>query len=334
MSTATTLLRPPAPTEVFNSYILANAVFGLHCLGMLDPLHADESVDVERYAADHDIEPTRLRAMADVLVRLGYLTASWPDVRTTDAGRELLRSHGFFTWIVGGYGEVLRKLPALARGEMRLGRDIAREDRYVAEAGEEIDVVARVQDVITDIVRSIETVTVVDLGCGNLDRLLALAETFPHLRGWGVDISPDACAMARDAIVQRTMSDRVAVIEANVLDYLQERPTPDEQEPDLVVSFFMLHDLFARRDPVTLLQEIRQRFPSARHFLLGDTTRHDFAAGVPIFSLGFELLHAFMDVPIRPHAEYESAFAQAGLHLLERRDAGVPSTSLYLLRPA
>jgi hypothetical protein len=44
-------------------------------------------------------------------------------------------------------------------------------------------------------------------------------------------------------------------------------------------------------------------FPDARHFLLADTNAqpwHQNTGPLPIFSLQFELVHAFMNVPIRP----------------------------------
>jgi hypothetical protein len=58
---------------------------------------------------------------------------------------------------------------------------------------------------------------------------------------------------------------------------------------------------------------------------------HQNTGPLPIFSLQFELVHAFMNVPIRPRELYEDAFAEAGLRIERCEPLGVPSTWLYLL---
>ena len=51
-----------------------------------------------------------------------------------------------------------------------------------------------------------------------------------------------------------------------------------------------------------------------------------------MFSVGFELVHAFMDTPIMSRETYENAFAEAGLTVERREPFGAPSTWLWLLR--
>ena len=324
--------KPLSATQVFNSYLAANSLFALHELGVLGRLLEHELLDLDEFACEAGVDYSRVRALVDLLERLSYLTTSDSAVALTPAGRELVEAHGFFTWIVGGYSSILREMAALALGDKRLGTDIQREDRYVAEAGMEIDRVARVQDAITAELRTIRFESVVDLGCGNMDRMIAIAREFPHVHGCGIDMSSDACAMARSRLTETKLENRLEIVRADVLELLA-AGQPWSKEADVVVSFFMLHDLFARREPVCLLGEIRDAFPAAKWFLFGDTTQHqlDGAADPPIFSLGFELLHAFMDVPVRPRATYDRAFLDAGFRILSRRTLGVPSTFLYLL---
>jgi hypothetical protein len=95
----------------------------------------------------------------------------------------------------------------------------------------------------------------------------------------------------------------------------------------------MLHDLFARYErPSAALEALRKAFPTASQFLLADTMRSAADAGLPIFSLGFELVHAFMGVPLHSKEEYEAFFAEAGFAIERCLPFGAPSSWLYLLR--
>ena len=107
---------------------------------------------------------------------------------------------------------------------------------------------------------------------------------------------------------------------------------PKLVDVDTVTSFFMLHDLFTRyATPVTALRRLREAFPRAQTFLLADTMRSE--RGRPIFSLGYELVHAFMGIPLHTKDSYETYFADAGLQVHECVAFGAPSSWLFVLSP-
>jgi uncharacterized membrane protein len=55
------------------------------------------------------------------------------------------------------------------------------------------------------------------------------------------------------------------------------------------------------------------------------------AGALPIFSLGYELVHAFMGVRLYPRAEYERLFERAGLTVARCVPFGTPHSWLYVL---
>jgi hypothetical protein len=55
------------------------------------------------------------------------------------------------------------------------------------------------------------------------------------------------------------------------------------------------------------------------------------AGPLPMFSVGFELVHAFMETSVLSRTTYEDAFAGAGLKIERREPLGAPSTWLWLL---
>ncbi len=321
----------PTPASLFNGYIGANVLQALHDLGVLRRWEEGESrLGLLAPGADRG----RLAALLQVMDRLGFaeVDAAADTATLTPAGRDLLRQQGFFTWCVAGHGAVWRDLAGLTEGRLVFGRDVVRDGAKVALGCAEADrlLMSKVQD---EVLGSIDFACTVDIGCGGGDRLLRLCDEDPGRRGIGIDISEDACLMAEARARELGLDDRVEFVRADFLALLGSGRT--FPEADLVISIFMLHDMFAStRDHPQLIRSLRAAFPAARYFLLADTAaqeRADRAEPAPIFSLGFELAHAFMGVRLHERAAYEEAFEAGGLKIARREPFGAPSTWLYLL---
>jgi len=184
-------------------------------LGLLDAL-GEGSADTEQLAGrlgavDQDLMAASLR----VLAAAGLITGegSWRLTRFGRAvvGDDVVRAtyEGF-----GGYHtELYRDLPALLRGGP--GR------RDTVENGE---VIARLSAAIYPLVRHllVRTVTarrprrVLDIGCGAGLYLVAMLEAAPDATGIGVDVDPDAAALARRTVSERGLADRASVEEVDI----------------------------------------------------------------------------------------------------------------------
>ncbi|MCT9008499.1 class I SAM-dependent methyltransferase [Streptomyces sp. NPDC054766] len=317
------------PAMLFNGYVGAHAFYALHELGVLR--RWEEGTTKVAELAPHADED-RLVALLVTMARLGFVTLDGTTAELTPTGRELVQQQGFFTWCVGGHGDVWRQLAGLAGEGLRFGQDVRRNDGRVALGCAEADR-ALMRPTQDEVLGSIDFTTAVDIGCGDGSRLLELCSENPERHGIGIDISADACAMAAEQSRKRGLADRVDFVQANVIELLKsDRTFPGA---DLVVSIFMLHDLFASTDDhPELVRSLRRVFPDARYFLLADTAAQDEAERreqPPIFSLGFELAHSFMGVRLQARSTYEEAFEAGGLKIARREPFGAPSTWLYLL---
>ncbi|WP_333737405.1 class I SAM-dependent methyltransferase [Streptomyces sp. IBSBF 2806] len=317
------------PAMLFNGYVGAHAFYALHELGVLERW-ADGVTEIAELAPQ--AEESRLVALLVTMARLGFVTLDDTTAELTGTGQDLLRQQGFFTWCVGGHGEVWRQLAQLAGDGARFGIDVRRDDGRVALGCAEADR-ALMRPTQDEVLGSIDFGTAVDIGCGDGSRLLQLCAQRPGRRGIGIDISADACAMATEQSRERGLADQVEFVQANVIELLKsDRTFPGV---DLVVSIFMLHDLFASTDDhPELVRSLRRVFPDARYFLLADTAAQDASrhqGQPPVFSLGFELAHAFMGVRLQSRGTYEDAFEAGGLKIARREPFGAPSTWLYLL---
>ncbi len=323
-------LAPVDVPSLFNGYVGTHVVFALRELGTWDLLLAGPAT-LPTLAARAQADPVKLRALLRTAALLGHLELSGDTVCLTEAGREVVRNRGFFTWGVGGYGDLMRSLADIANGSRPWGVKVRRDETLVAagsgEVGREL-----MLPVEADVVRGLDYASAADLGCGDGSRLIRLCGGDNPRRGLGIDISESACALAAKKVADAGLTDHIEIACEDVFALGRSAVFPGIE---LVSSFLMLHDLFAAAsEPVQVVHALRRAFPDARYFLLGDTAaqpwqRH--TGPLPVFSLEFELAHAFMGVPILDRDVYEQAFADGGLRIVRREPFGAPSTWIYLL---
>jgi SAM-dependent methyltransferase len=184
-------------------------------LGLLDALH-EGPANTEQLAGRLDaVDQDLLAAYLRVLAAAGLITeeGSW---RLTRFGRAVVGDdvvRATYEGFAGYHTELYRDLPALLRGGP--GR------RDTVENGE---VIARLSAAIYPLVRHllVRTVTerrprrVLDIGCGAGLYLAAMLEAAPDATGLGVDVDPDAAALARRTVSERGLADRASVEEADI----------------------------------------------------------------------------------------------------------------------
>jgi histidinol-phosphate aminotransferase len=316
---------------MFNGYVGAHVVYALDRLGVWERL-LEGPASVTTLCARDNADRTKLRALLDSATILGHVEIRDEIVSLAPGSHDLIRNRGFFTWAVGGYNEVLREMPALTTGHKRWGQEVRRDEAMVAAGAADVGR-ALMTSAEADVLDGLDYTSVADVGCGDGSRLIRLCGQEQPLRGIGIDISEPACALAAKRVADAGLTDHVRITCQNIFEPGSQAVFPGV---DLVSSFLMLHDLFAAyRDGVEVMRALRHAFPDARYFLLADTNAHPWqrhTGQLPVFSLQFELVHAFMNVPIRPKELYEDAFVKAGLTIERCEPLGVPSTWLYLLR--
>ena len=176
-------------------------------LGLFDALSEGPATTEQLAGRLGAVDHALLAAYLRVLAAAGLITGegSWRLTRFGRAvvGDDVVRAtyEGF-----GGYHtELYRELPALLRGGP--GR------RDTVENGEAI---ARLSAAIYPLVRHllVRTVTtrrprrVLAIGCGAGLHLAAMLEAAPYATGVGVEVDPDAAALARSTLSKRGLADR------------------------------------------------------------------------------------------------------------------------------
>lgn len=326
----------PIPVdEAFNGYIAASLIHAMEKLGLLDYLETHSQVEIGSFAESQGLDPRQLGGVAAVAVKCGYLVADGGHLTLTNAGKELLEYRGYFQWLVGGYGHVLASTAELVTGEYEYGREVSRGESMVAQ-GTALNDRYHMAAELKAAMAGLPFRTIVDLGSGNSERLCRIASGRTGARGVGVDISGPATALAAEKVAKKGLTDLVRPIQGDVVDLLNGGAKPDLiKDADTVMSFYLLHDLLARSaSGPELFGRMRETFPRARTFIFADGfLRDDSAASgtLPVFTLGFEMVHSLMSVPLYHREQYEAWFAAADLSVGQRVALGSPDCWLYVL---
>lgn len=333
---APTLDAPPTldATALFNGYIGASLAYSYDQLGIFAILRRSETSSLEEIIASTGGHENRVRALLKAGVTLGYVRAAEGRYALTADGNEVARHAGYFTWGVGGYGKFFRELSALAVGNS--GWSHLRDGSMVALGSDQANA-SFMQEKLYSTLAGIKFTRIADLGCGNAGRLIEICRRNPGVNGVGIDINADAVTLARGNVAQHGMSERIELHCQNVLRAVTDASHSEAfRDVEVVTCFMMLHDLFSVEGMKDVLfARLRAAFPNVKYFVIADTVQmpgRDELSELPIFNIGFELLHAFMEVQIFPKKVYDDAFVKAGLEIAECIEFGTPNTYLYLLR--
>jgi SAM-dependent methyltransferase len=249
----------------------------------------------------------------------------------TELGRSICADKGYLVWLVGGYGEPLRHLDSFLAGRERYGIDVHRDGRWVAGGAALIG-----RDVVPTALEALETISfrrVLDLGCGNARFLVTVCRRFGCV-GVGVDISPEACAEAVKGVEEAGMSDRVQVVCGDASDVAS---IPEVEETDLVIAFFLLHEIssVSRRSIVRFLADLRRRLPAGAHLLAAEVppARGD-GDESELFTPEFDLVHAMMRQSLLSRDSWRDVLSEGGFTVREIADTTMPGGMVILAEAA
>jgi SAM-dependent methyltransferase len=311
--------------ELFEGFALASVLSSLQQEGLLERLQAGP-VPADAGEGADGLPLATLRYLA----QRGIATERDGRFALTPRGEAICREVGYLVWLQGGYGHVLANLGAFSTGALTYGADVTRAGRWVATGSALIgrdDVAPHA----TSVLERIQFSHVVDLGCGNARFLIAAAQRF-GVTGFGIDLAPEACADATEAIAQAGLTGRVSVRCGDAGDL---SAIPELREADLVVAFFLLHEIFehGREALVSYLRTLAATMPAGAHMLVAEVQP---ASGAPDerWRPEFTLLHAVMRQQLLTAQGWHEAFEASGWQRREVRELGLPGAVLLLYENA
>lgn len=308
--------RPVA--AIYNSAVAVPAISAAWELGALDELNESGQLNTEDFATRNGLEPLATLGMFRALAAVDVVERDGNAVTPGTNFAEVLRTRSFFHWLARGNADLLRRIPEILRTTNRVGDFYQRDSAAIAVACREMSTFCYdpwFQTALDGIDH--EVATVADLGCGSGERLFHMLRHFPGARAIGIDLAQGALSVAEEAAAQAGLADRVTFHQADARDL---EPHPDLSSVHVLTCFMMGHDLWPKNLCVQRLQNLREVFPKARTFLLGDATRTVGVADrdLPVFTLGFEFTHDMMGTFIPTVEDWESVFEDGGWQLQKK----------------
>ncbi|MEV6949456.1 class I SAM-dependent methyltransferase [Streptomyces sp. NPDC051172] len=239
--------------------------------GLLDRLRAGESTTEVLFAGlDGTLGNAVMRYLELQDVVMAEKGGTW---RLTERGR-LLTSEVSLA-MLGMYGEaygaVLSQSADLLTRRAAYGWDVWRDDAALGRHGATLFHRFHTQGLLNALAGA-DTQCLLDIGCGAGQLLIDLCVQDPGMRGVGLDISPEAIAVAREQAVAAGVADRVEFVVADAFD--PESWPAVCHEPDTLVAVELIHELFREGEGrvVSLLDTVADLLRAGRkHFILGES---------------------------------------------------------------
>ena len=317
---------------ILRGYCATSSLWTLFDTGVMDELKLGAR-SADELAAKLSLDARALGFVLDYLDGMSVLRRDADGRYALDRlGRALVEEpRGAFD-LAQGYREVMENLTALVRGEKKFGRDVHRDEGFVARGSGELGVQLPFP-VMADIVRRGAFRVALDLGSGDLEFLFTLCREIPPLRAYGIDVAPGAVAVARERLAGSPFRDRVTV-EAG--DMFAIDPFLDRwKDVDVITACDVFHEhLREGTEKVErLLARLREKAPGAA-VLVAEFCRqpHDRLRRRPTAFLEHHLWHNLTDQVILSADEWRDLFRRAGRRIVEEHVFDIVGHGYFLLR--
>lgn len=170
----------------------------------------------------------------------------------------------------------------------------------------------------------------VDLGSGTCGLLIRLAKKINGLKGVGVDISRDACEMAKVAVKQADFENQIDVIESSIQDLIANENV--FLNADVIHAGFVFHDLLPDEEDTLnlLLKTICNTAPKAT-LIVVDAVPFSQNIHERAFSGAFTFLHKFfMGRRLLSESEWQVKLNQAGFKKVLIEPLGISGGRIFV----
>ncbi|MCR9137854.1 MAG: methyltransferase domain-containing protein [Alphaproteobacteria bacterium] len=247
-------------------------------------------------------------------------------IRLSDKGVSWLDNRAFAVWMIGGYGAYLRNTIMHSQNDDAAPHKSINGE-YVA-IGSQMANRSFMKDVFLDLLDEYHPKCLVDLGCGSGARLVTACHNDRECFAYGIDINKDAADLASATIRSHDLRDRVEILHGDALERGSELGQRIARPIDVVMSFMSMHDIFNIYGPREAARRVISNFNNPRYIWVADTVKSEPRCGqpLPIFTSGFELVHAFQKIDLFSRETYIDAFEDAGARLVQQCYLNVPDT--------
>jgi len=250
--------------DLVEGFYLAHALTALEQAGILKSL--EQPITLGKLATRHHVDTTVLEAALHMLRSrtnlIAYRAQQYYLTRRYDAGVRfmLLQYLGAYRRNGVEFGRILHH-PSAAKKLV----DRAQH----AKAFEQIDVASA--NILGDLLLQLDLNHVLDIGCGTGTLLLNLAIRRRDFVGWGLDVNPWMCAVARERIACKRATSRIAIFRGDCHRLKYSLPRSVIAKVSTITAANLVNEFFSRGpdQAVAWLEDVKAAFPG-RTMLIAD----------------------------------------------------------------
>jgi hypothetical protein len=253
--------------DIVQGYYLGHLSYILHEHGVFDRLiHA--SLDAASLSDDLGWD----RAVTEALLELLYQTT---DLLIRDrSGRYSVRARyrGYYQLgfqldkFIGGYGAAVAHFNGSLKAVRRSGSHFVDRER-LAHAFDRASQSG--PSIAGHVLRTYGVRTLVDIGCGPAAVLIELGSADAEFRGWGLDASPQMCAVAQRRVASAGLADRVRIHRTDVRRLGRALDAGTRDTIEAIYGGSILNEFFAdgSSEVIRILRQLRRQFPGRLLFV-------------------------------------------------------------------
>lgn len=256
--------------------------------------------------------------VCDYLYAIGIFNKNANYYTLTKAGKRICENrHGFFHF-VQAYGPIFNELPQILMGVKEYGKDVVREDIYVAKATAEVSEWLPLP-AVRRLIQEYGFQRVLDLGCGRGELLLSLAPKTNAAMLRGVDIATDSISEGLQRIHDAGLSNRIVL---KIADITKPESFSDWlKTSDVITIMFVLHELLQKGEGfvVNFLKDLKAKAGNDIYLLIAETPQQKLVdiRNRPTSVAEHHLFHALSHQSILGAAQLRDIVRHAGLEILE-----------------
>lgn len=318
---------------IVRGYCTTVCLWALFNTDVMDEVTRRESASPAELAGKFKLDERILTYVLDYLDCVHVLKRDGDGRYSLDRlGKALVREpRGVFD-LACGYETVLSELTGLLKGEKQFGRDVTRRGRFIAKGSGELGLQLPFP-VLGDMVKRGGFRVVLDLGCGDLEFLFTLCRADSDLRCYGIDISEDAVAHARERLCDSPFRDRITIEHGDMFEpdaFLERWP-----DVDVLTACDTFHEhLFGGNEKIEgLLAHFREKFPDVA-LVVAEFCRqpHDRLRKRPTAFVEHHLWHNLTNQVILSAEEWRGIFHGAGYRIEDEQVFDIVGHGYFTLK--
>ncbi|MFF4559384.1 methyltransferase [Streptomyces sp. NPDC001422] len=300
-------------------------------IGADQVLDSGRTFDTADLAEATGLPQDGLREYVHALSAAGLVTAQDGNnlYRASDDYADWRHEVGYLSWALTANSPFLQNARAFLSDSGTAADDHQRDGRRVAVSSRWIGDRAFYPAVVERVVAA-DARHVVDLGAGAAGLLIGLLTQDDRRTGVAVDLSPAACAAAREAAGRAGVDDRLQVIERSVESLIAD-PSPLEGA-DVIQACFVMHDVLQNESVFDdVLRTCRKALAPGGVLAVVDAVSYGQETRERKFSALFTYLHAnFMGIKLPTADQWVEKFRSAGFSDVECVSHIMPGGRLFV----